>query len=45
MSIGSEYYPRRFEREQNARRKYLDTINGFDPEGVYIKDLMAGKVE
>lgn len=45
MSIGSEYYPRRFEREQNARRRYLDTVNAFDSEGVYIKDLMAGKVD
>lgn len=45
MSIGSEYYPKRFEREQNARRKYLDTVNGFDPEGVYTKDLMAEKVD
>ena len=45
QASGSEYYPKRFEREQNARRKYLDTINGFDPEGVYIKDLMTGKVD
>lgn len=45
QASGSEYYPKRFEREQNARRKYLDTVNGFDPEGVYIKDLMAEKVD
>ena len=42
---GSEYYPKRYEREQNARRKYLDTINGFDSEGVYIRDLMTGRVD
>lgn len=42
---GSEYYPKRYEREQNARRKYLDTINGFDSEGTYIRDYMAGRVD
>ena len=42
---GSEYYPKRYEREQNARRKYLDTINGFDSEGTYIRGLMAGRVD
>ena len=33
------------EREQNARRKYLDTVNGFDSDGVDIRDLMAGRVD
>ncbi|MGO5382560.1 DUF3990 domain-containing protein [Collinsella sp. LCP19S3_B7] len=42
---GSEFYPKRFEREQNARRKYLDTVNGFDSEGIDIRDLMAGRVD
>ncbi len=45
QASGSEYYPKRYEREQNARRKYLDTINGFDSEGTYIRDLMAGRVD
>ena len=45
MRLGSEYYPKRFKREQNARCKYLDTVNGFDAEGVYIRDLMAGRVD
>ena len=43
--MGSEYYPKRFKREQNARRKYLETVNGFDSEGVDIRDLMAGRVD
>lgn len=34
QASGPEYYPKRFEREQNARRKYLDTVNGFDSEGI-----------
>lgn len=42
---GFEHYPKRFEREQNARRKYLDTVNGFDSEGIDIRDLMAGRVD
>lgn len=45
QATGSEYYPKRFKREQNARCKYLDTVNGFDAEGVYIRDLMAGRVD
>lgn len=45
QALGSEYYPKRFKREQNARRKYLDTVNGFDSEGVYIRDLMTGRVD
>jgi len=43
--LGFEYYPKRFKREQNARRKYLETVNGFDSEGVYIRDLMTGRVD
>lgn len=43
--MGFEYYPKRFGREQNARRKYLDTVNGFDSDGVDIRDLMAGRVD
>ena len=42
QASGSEFYPKRFEREQNARRKYLDTVNGFDSEGIDIRDLMWG---
>jgi len=45
QALGFEYYPKRFKREQNARRKYLDTVNGFDTEGVDIRDLMAGRVD
>lgn len=45
QASGAEFYPKRFEREQNARRKYLDTVNGFDTEGVDIRDLMAGRVD
>lgn len=45
QALGSEYYPKRFKREQNARRKYLETVNGFDSEGVYIRDLMTGRVD
>ncbi len=45
QASGSDYYLKRFEREQNAWRKYSDTINGFDSEGVYIRDLMAGRVD
>lgn len=45
QELGSEYYPKRFKREQNARRKYLETVNGFDSEGVYIRDLMTGRVD
>ena len=45
QASGSEFYPRRFEREQNARRKYLDTVNGFDSEGIDIRDLMSGRVD
>lgn len=45
QALGSEFYPKRFEREQNARRKYLDTVNGFDSEGIDIRDLMAGRVD
>lgn len=45
QASGSEYYPKRFKREQNARRKYLETVNGFDSEGVYIRDLMTGRVD
>lgn len=45
QALGSEYYPKRFKREQSARRKYLETVNGFDSEGVYIRDLMAGRVD
>lgn len=45
QALGSEYYPKRFKREQNARRKYLDTVNGFDTEGVDIRDLMSGRVD
>ena len=45
QASGSEFYPKRFEREQNARRKYLDTVNGFDSEGIDIRDLMAGRVD
>lgn len=45
QALGSEYYPKRYKREQNARRKYLETVNGFDSEGVYIRDLMAGRVD
>lgn len=43
--MGFEYYPKRFGQEQNARRKYLETVNGFDSEGVYIRDLMTGRVD
>lgn len=43
--MGFEYYPKRIGREQNARRKYLDTVNGFDSDGVDIRDLMAGRVD
>lgn len=45
QALGPEYYPKRFEREQNARRKYLDTVNGFDSEGIDIRDLMTGRVD
>lgn len=45
QASGAEFYPKRFEREQNARRKYLDTVNGFDSDGVDIRDLMAGRVD
>lgn len=45
QASGAEFYPKRFEREQNARHKYLDTVNGFDTEGVDIRDLMAGRVD
>lgn len=45
QALGSEYYPKRFKREQNARRKYLETVNGFDSEGVYIRDLMTGRID
>lgn len=45
QALGFEYYPKRFGREQNARRKYLDTVNGFDSDGVDIRDLMAEKVD
>lgn len=45
QALGFEYYPKRFKREQNARRKYLETVNGFDSEGVYIRDLMTGRVD
>lgn len=45
QASGPEYYPKRFEREQNARRKYLDTVNGFDSEGIDIRDLMTGRVD
>ncbi len=45
QALGFEYYPKRFGREQNARRKYLDTVNGFDSDGVDIRDLMAGRVD
>ena len=45
QASGAEFYPKPFEREQNARRKYLDTVNGFDTEGVDIRDLMAGRVD
>ena len=45
QASGAEFYPKRFEREQNARRKYLDTVNGFDSEGIDIRDLMAGRVD
>ncbi len=45
QALGFEYYPKRFGREQNARRKYLETVNGFDSEGVYIRDLMTGRVD
>lgn len=45
QASGAEFYPKRFEREQNARRKYLDTVNGFDSDGVYIRDLMTGRVD
>lgn len=43
--MGFEYYPKRFGRELNARRKYLDTVNGFGSDGVDIRDLMAGRVD
>lgn len=45
QALGSEYYPKRFNREQNARCKYLETVNGFDSDGVDIRDLMAGRVD
>lgn len=45
QASGSDYYPKRFEREQDARRKYLDTVNGFDTEGVDTRDLMAGRAD
>lgn len=45
QALGFEYYPKRFKREQNARRKYLETVNGFDSDGVDIRDLMAGRVD
>lgn len=45
QASGSDYYPKRFEREQNAWRKYLDTVNGFDTEGVDTRDLMAGRAD
>ena len=45
QALGFEYYPKRFGRELNARRKYLDTVNGFDSDGVDIRDLMAGRVD
>lgn len=48
-SISADYiwlnYSDANKREQNARCKYLDTVNGFDAEGVYIRDLMAGRVD
>ena len=45
QASGAEFYSKRFGREQNARRKYLDTVNGFDSDGVDIRDLMAGRVD
>ena len=42
---GSEYYAKRFKRERAARERYLDIANGFDAEGIYIQDLIAGRVE
>ncbi len=39
---GAEYHPLRSRREQTAREQYLDAVNGFDYDGITIRDLMRG---
>ena len=37
------YFPKRNERDNQARREYFDSLNTFVMNGIYLKDLMDGK--
>lgn len=37
-----EYYPKRKQRDENARKAYFDQLNAADINGIYIRDLING---
>ncbi len=37
-----EYYPKRKERDEKARKAYFDQLNSVDINGIYIRDLING---